>query len=703
MNKPGDDVEALLGQAVSVLQQGRLDEAGVLFERILQRKPRHADANHLLGVIALQRGQHERAIRLIGQAIERNPGAAIFHNNLGFALNAAGRLPEALTACERATRLSPDFAEAHCNRGNVLRGLGRFDEALAAYRHTIRLQPQHVDAHFGQGAALLSARRAREAEPCFRRVVELNPHHAGAWNNLGVALLNMGRFEEALAAANRAVALLPDYANAHVTRGNALKKLFRMEEALAAYDRAVELQPDQAAAWVNRGELLLEAGRLGEAEASYRRALELNPGDASVHSNLLFVRAAQGTLPFDEQLAALCEWDARHGVAGKQTALPARMAADASGRRLRVGYVSRHFRVHVVNYFFEPLLAGHDRTQFEIFCYASLAESRADAATARLRAIADHWRFVSDKTDAELARLIHDDGIDILVDLDGHTAGNRLRAFTFRPAPVQASYLGFFASTGLAAMDYWITDEVLHPRDTAELSSEAIFRLPRCWVAYRPPEAAPDVSPCPNPDDRVVFGSFSNASKLNAAVIETWSQLLHRLPASRLLLMDRNMKDPTVRGRLLDGFAAHGIGEARLLLKAGVPHAQYLATYAEVDIVLDPFPRTGGTTTAEALWMGVPVVTLAGQRYVERISASKLAALGMQDLIAHSREDYVEKAVSLARAADWRRALRAGLRDRMAQSQLCDGEGLACAMESAYRTMWARYRSEMPGATDDAG
>lgn len=694
MNTPGHEVEALLGQGVNALQRGRLDESEALLQKILRGNPGHADANHLLGVIAIQRGQHERAIQLIRQAIQGNPGAALFYNNYGFALNGAGRLQEALAACDRAIQLSPDFPEAHYNRGNVLLGLGRLNEAVTAYECTIQLRPQHVDAHFSKGSALLSARRAHEAEPCFRRVVELNPQHGGAWNNLGVALLNMGRFEGALVAADRAVALLSDYANAHVTRGNALKRLFRMQEALAAYDRAIKFQPDQAAAHVNRGELLLEAGRLDEAEASYRRAVELSPGDASLYSNLLFVLAAQGTLPFDEQLAALRDWDTRHGQGGKGAALPARVPEDASGRRLRVGYVSRHFRVHVVNYFFEPLLAGHDRTQFEVFCYASLVESRADAATHRLRAIADHWRFVGDRSDGELARLIHEDGIDILVDLDGHTAGNRLQTFTFRPAPVQASYLGFFASTGLAAMDYWITDEVLHPRDTAELSSETIFRLPRCWVAYRPPETAPDVSPCPNPDERVVFGSFSNASKLNAAVIETWSRLLHRLPASRLLLMDRHMKDPMVRNRLLEGFASHGIGEARLLLREGVPHAQYLATYAEVDVVLDPFPRTGGTTTAEALWMGVPVVTLAGQRYVERISASKLAALGLQDLIAQDREAYIEQAVALARDPERRSVLRASLRERMAQSPLCDGPGLARAMESACRAMWARCQSD---------
>jgi predicted O-linked N-acetylglucosamine transferase (SPINDLY family) len=298
---------------------------------------------------------------------------------------------------------------------------------------------------------------------------------------------------------------------------------------------------------------------------------------------------------------------------------------------------------------------------------------------------------VGDKSDAELARLVSEDGIDILVDLAGHTADNRLRAFTYRLAPVQASYLGFFAGTGLAAMDYWITDEVLHPSDTAELSSETIYRLPRCWVCYQPSELAPEVSPCPSSGDQVVFGSFSNLSKLAPEVIQTWSQLLHKLPGSRLLLMARALRDPKIRALLEQKFASHGIPQERLLLRHGAPYDQYYATYAEVDIVLDPFPRTGGTTTAEALWMGVPVVTLAGQRYVERISASKLTALGLEDLIANSQEEYIETALSLANDQHRRTTLRANLRKRMAQSPLRDGGDLAREMESAYRSMWERF------------
>jgi predicted O-linked N-acetylglucosamine transferase (SPINDLY family) len=313
--------------------------------------------------------------------------------------------------------------------------------------------------------------------------------------------------------------------------------------------------------------------------------------------------------------------------------------------------------------------------------------------TQRLCGMAEHWRFAGSQSDAALARLIYEDGIDILVDLAGHTGGGQLGAFTFRPAPVQATYLGFFAGTGLAAMDYWITDEVLHPPDTPEQAVEEIYRLPRCWVCYRPPEDAPPVAPCPNTDERVVLGSFNGLSKLSPALIETWSQLLHALPGSRLLLMDKHFRETATQVRLVKRFEAHGVASHRLVLRKGAPFREYLAAYATVDIVLDAFPRTGGTTTAEALWMGVPVVTLAGQRYVERISASKLASIGLTALITTSRQAYLERAIAMAHDPGLRAVLRTTLRDRMAGSPLCDASGLARAMEAAFESMWMRYVS----------
>ncbi len=694
MKHNDEGINTRLGQAITNLQHGRLTEAEAVFQKILKLNPTHADAKHLLGVIAIQRGQHDLAIRLIAQAIQHNPNAAMYHNNYCYALHTEGRLDEALCACERAIQLTPNFPEAHFNCGNVLRDSGRLEAALAAYDKALQLRPQYIDALWAKGASLLAAGRGIEAEDSFRRVIALDPSHARAYNNLAVVLVNTGRPEEAMVACDRAIQLVPDYAHAHNCRGDALKKLRRLDEALEACEKAISLMPKHADAHYNRGNILLETGCVEEAEASYSRALELKPNDKHLHSNILFTLAARAKLPFDKMLEALRQWDNMHGQEGRLHPLPKRLTSDKSGHRLRIGYVSPHLRTHVVSFFFEPLLSAHDRTHFEIFCYASFLEAQSDATTQRMRETAEHWRFVGDKNDAELAKLIHEDGIDILVDLTGHTAGNRLKAFTYKPAPVQVTYLGFFAPTGLATMDYWITDEVLHPLNTLEQSTEIIYRLPRCWVCYQPPELAPDVSPRNTSDKPIVFGSFSNLSKLTTEVIKTWSQILHKLPESFLLVMARPLGETKIQSLLAEKFASHGITQNRLILRKGVPYKEYYATYAEVDIVLDTFPRTGGTTTAQALWMGVPVITLAGKRYVERISASKLAAIGLEDLITYSQEEYIEKALSLAHDSSRRADLRENLRRRMAQSPLCNGEDLARTMETAYLSMWERFVSK---------
>lgn len=686
-------VGVLLSQAITNLQQGKLGEAEQLLRKILQEQPGVADAHHLLGIIAMQRGQYNVAEQLISRAVQSNPGAAMYNSNLGYALYMQGRYQEALSAIEQAIRLDSNLPEAFFNAGNVLKELGRHGDAATAYDRATQLRPAYVDAYFNRGNLHLQAGRVKEAESDYRKVLQLNPAHARALNNLAVTLVGLGRYEEALAACDQAIRLRPNYAQAYNCRADALKKMRRLSEAMQSCDKAIELNPEYADAHYNRANMLLNTGHAADAEVSYRRALELSPDNPHLHSNVLFVQAARANQPFNVMLDALCQWDRVYGAAGRAALLPQRKKADLPGR-LRIGYVSPHLRTNVVSFFFEPLLAAHDRSRFEVFCYASLPESRADEVTERLRRHAEHWRFVADKSDAELARFIHEDGIDILVDLAGHTEDNRLITFTYRPAPVQATYLGFFAATGLAAMDYWITDEVIHPADTQELSVEEIYRLPRCWVCYQPPESAPDVAPCPSADSNVVFGCFSQLSKVTTEVIETWSRLLNLLPESRLLVMANALADTKVCERFLKAFMEHEVSPERLILRKGEPYSQYFATYAEVDIVLDPFPRTGGTTTAEALWMGVPVVTLAGQRYVERISASKLTALGLTDLIATSREEYLEIALSLAHDPARRRGLRENLRARMAHSPLCDGPGLARAMESAYMTMWERYLAE---------
>jgi predicted O-linked N-acetylglucosamine transferase (SPINDLY family) len=376
-------------------------------------------------------------------------------------------------------------------------------------------------------------------------------------------------------------------------------------------------------------------------------------------------------------------WDAIQG--GKQKAHTfSHSSSGGPDKRLKIGYVSPDLRQHAVSLFFDPILKNHDRNKVEVFCYAEV--SKPDAVTERLKMMADKWRTTVDLSDEDVAHMIYDDKIDILIDLAGHTADSRLRVFTYKPAPVQVTYLGYCTTTGLKTMDYWITDMVLHPKDTLELAVETIIRLPRCWICYQPPADAPKIEPRVCANNGVTFGSFNNLSKMTPDVIACWSQLLKEVPNSRLLLKARLLADPFIKERTLIQFAHHGINRERITLSPHTP--SYMADYDKVDIALDTFPRTGGATTADALWMGVPVITLVGQRYIERQGASMLKVIGLEKLIASTFEDYINKAVVLAKDYEQRIELHTSLRERMANSPLCDGRDLTQALEDAYRKMW---------------
>lgn len=554
-------------------------------------------------------------------------------------------------------------------------------------------QPEHADALYLSGFIALRRGQFDSSVQRLKCAINRNQRNHEYFFVLALSLTALDRLKEALTACERAIQMNPNFINAYIHRGVVWNKLGYLGNAEESLRHAVKLNPDIAMAHEGLASVLNLQGRLDEAEQSLRRALELQPDFTMAHNNLLFLLAARAELSPEELLEEQRRWDEVHGRKGRMHQMPARVVEASTERRLKIGYVSPDLRTHAVSKFFEPLLTAHDGSRFEIFCYATHGNHLSDATTERLRELSEHWRSVADKTDSELARIIYDDGVDILVDLAGHTGQNRLKAFTYRPAPVQATYLGFFAASGLEAMDYWITDEVLHPVDTQEQTLESIYRLPRCSFCYKPPAAAPGISPCPNMDDQVVFGSFHHLSKLGPGLIATWSRLLHQLPGSHLFLMDKSLADARTRQRLIEQFEQNDIYTDRLLINGDLPHHEYMASYSQIDIVLDSFPRTGGTTTAEALWMGVPVVTLAGRSYAGRISASKLTALGLEDLIAHSREEYIDKAASLASDAARRMALRAELREKMAKSPLCDGKGLAHAMENAYLCMWERFSS----------
>jgi protein O-GlcNAc transferase len=649
-------VADLLGTGLKHHQAGRLADAEACYRQVLAAQPEHADALHLLGVMAHQAGRHELAIDLIGRAIKQNGTNAIYFSNLGCALRDLGRSEEAVSAFEQAIRIKPDFAQAHLSLGAALKNRGRLDEAIAAYRKAHEIKPDLVEA-------------------CF---------------NLGNTLKGMGRLDEAVAAYRHAIRVRPGLAQAHCNLGNALCDQGKLDEAVASFGQAIRIKPDYATARSNLGSALYEQGKLDDAVAACREAIRIRPDFSDASSNLVFCLNNADDISVGELFEAHREWDARHG---RPLSRPAVHDNDRSvGRRLKVGYVSPDFRSHSVAHFLEPLLQSHDRRAIEVFCYAEV--SWPDVATRRFEQLADHWTKTVGVSDEALAERIRSDGIDILVDLAGHTAKNRLPVFARKPAPVQVTWLGYPNTTGLEAIDYRMVDVITDPEGEADaFASEALVRLPGGFLCYgaRDDPPTPGTAPCLTAGF-VTFGSFNNPTKLSGATLDAWAQILSRLPTARLLLKGKPFADAATRALHLDRLAGRGVAADRVEIVGWLPDSKaHLALYERVDIALDPFPYNGTTTTCEALWMGVPVVTLRGDRHAGRVGASLLTQIGVTDLIADSVEAYVSTAVALAadptRLADLRRSLR----PRMAASSLCDGAGFARKVEDAYRTMWARW------------
>ncbi|MBV9408005.1 MAG: tetratricopeptide repeat protein, partial [Candidatus Eremiobacteraeota bacterium] len=473
---------------------------------------------------------------------------------------------------------------------------------------------------------------------------------------------------------------------AHNNVANTLMEVGRLDAALASYDKAIALAPEFIPAHYNRGVALRGQSRFAEAAVSFERALALKPDYAEVRSNLLVLLNYDPTIDDAGLLAAHRDYD-RHVTGPLAAAARPHVNDRAPDRPLRVGYVSGDFARHPGGYFIAAVLAAHDRGAVEAYCYSGRAIE--DDLTAQIRGHAAAWRSTIGVRDDDLAAQIRDDKIDILVDLSGHTAGNRLPVFGRKPAPVQVAWLGYFNTTGVAAIDYVLMDAATVPPGAEQWFSERVVRLPDGRFCYAPPDFAPPVAPLPAASrGQVAFGSFNNLSKVTPEVIALWSGVLGAVPGSRLVLKWKSLADAAECARLRQAFAAHGIDPGRLDLRGRSPHAEMLAEYGDVDIALDPFPFCGGLTSCEALWMGVPIFTLPGSRAVSRQTLGFLAQIGLAELSAETPERYVEIAAGLAGDLDRLATLRGGLRDRMASSPLCDGARFARGLEAAYRAMW---------------
>ncbi len=561
----------------------------------------------------------------------------------------------------------------------------------------MQLKPDDAEGHDWMGEALYAQGRFAEATSHFQAVVRLKPGCAAAYYKLARALTKRGRPKAALLCCRQALRLKPDFADAHIHLGKLLRRSpsTAVDEVVSCYRAAIRSRPNDAEAYNKLGCTLKDMGMLDEAVIALRRACQLRPDFSQFHSSLLY------NLHFHpdydpQRLAQEHErWNHQHARHLAPLMRPHPNDPDPN-RRLRIGYVSSNFHHHPVGRFLLPLFVGHEHREFEIFCYASTPVP--DEFTRQLRSRSDRWREIGDVTDEGLAELIREDRIDVLVDLDAHMPGNRLLAFARKPAPVQVTYLAYCSTTGLQVMDYRLTDPLLDPLGRGPNYAEKSVWLPETYWCYQPPREAPPVAPPPAlHSNRLTFGCLNNFAKVGMPTLIAWRKLLHDVPGSRLLL---HAKPGTHRERVLSFFAEEKVDSGRIEFAGVTLPPQYFKRYQQIDIGLDPFHYAGGTTTCDALWMGAPVVSLAGSTAMGRGGVSILSNAGLPELVAQSPEDYVRLAAGLAADLPRLAELRAGLRDRLLRSPLMDAARFGRHVEGAFRAMWYRWCAQ---ATIDAG
>ena len=666
---------------------GQTSEAIMAFDQAKNLSPDSVVFWFELGKFLHGLGKLEDAVFAYQQTIKLQADHIDAYNNLGVVLDAQGQFEAAMTVFQQGLALRPDFAPLYNNLGNTSVHLGWIAKALTVFQQGLEICVDGAELWFNYANALAQQAASLEAAAAYQQALVLHPQHIKALVNLANLLRLRGEKAAALALYTQAIALAPDFYDAYNNAGVCLLALGRLDEASSMLEKAIVLDPIAAVAHNNLGNVYKDAGKLDAAIASFRRAVSLDPENTEAYSNLFYTLSfhpefdAQSILAEAKQFAHICTTPSIYKNRRQAS-------TQQPNRRLRIGYVSPDFREHCQSLFTVPLLGNHDHNRFEIYCYAQLAQ--ADEISLRLASYADEWRLTYGQTDAQLAEIIMNDQVDILVDLTMHMAGGRPMLFARKPAPVQIAWLAYPGTTGLAAIDHRLTDFWLDPPELGDACyAETSIRLPDTFWCYDP--LLTGLLPNPLPALRagyVTFGCLNNFCKVSDDTLERWGRIMARLANSRLILLAAVGQH---RQLVYDLLGQYGISANRIEFVSYRPRQEYLQTYQRIDLCLDTLPYNGHTTSLDAYWMGVPVVTQVGATVVGRAGWSQLNNLGLPELAAFDEEAFVEIAVSLASDLPRLSQLRKTLRGRLQASPLMDGKRFAGAIESVYWQTWQEW------------
>jgi len=691
MSTVNHSIAEWLAQARRLSQSGHLAGAAERYQKIIDLQPTNASAHFELGVTKFHQGQHQSAITQLQKAIAIDSQQPVFHNGLGIVLSDSGDLAAGARCFERVLELHPDNPIAYNNLGSCYKQQGKLTDAVEYYGKAISANPQYAEAYLNLSEVARLQGELPAAVDAGRKALALKPESAEFQFNLALTLHHIGQHEEAVRLYHLLVTQHPTYPGGRNNLGLALLKLDRFEEAIASYRTAIHSDPTSAAPHNNLGNALRDQSELDDAIASYRNALILRPDHAQAHSNLLLAMNYLSNTAQSELYAAALLFDSQQ-ISALHKGPQRYLNAEDNHKRLKIGYVSADFRAHSVAHFTRKLMGTHNRDLVEVFCYSNVINQ--DLITDEFRTQTDHWTSIINMDDQAVADRVAKDQIDILIDLAGHTADNRLLVFGLRPAPIQVNWLGYPNTTGLTCMDYRITDAVADPPGSDDQwYTEELIRLPYGFLCFQTDDTRAMVGTCPHQaQDYITFGSFNSLPKITPDVVRVWSKILRAIPNARLILKSKAFTDKTTRMRYLQEFRKQGVAAERIDLLRLIPgRDMHLAAYSNIDIGLDPFPYNGTTTTCEALWMGVPVISLRGDRHCARVGASILHHAGLPDFLAENEDGYVDIACALATDKQRLVNLRATLREKMRASALMNTEQFTRSLENAYQNMWTAW------------